>query len=124
MIDGIDNSLHFQSAALQLRAQRQEVLAANIANADTPNYKAVDFDFAKALERATANDSAPGPRAARAAGPAEVVLAPRASQAGLDGNSVDMDVERNRFVDNAIRYEAALKFLNGKIRALLSAMQS
>ncbi len=124
MIDGIDNSLRFQSAALQLRAQRQEVLAANIANADTPNYKAVDFDFAKALERATANDSAPGPRVARAAGPAEVVLAPRASQAGLDGNSVDMDVERNRFVDNAIRYEAALKFLNGKIRALLSAMQS
>ncbi len=59
MIDGIDNSLRFQSAALQLRAQRQEVLAANIANADTPNYKAVDFDFAKALERATANDSAP-----------------------------------------------------------------
>jgi flagellar basal-body rod protein FlgB len=123
MIDGIDNSFRFQGAALQLRAQRQQVLAANIANADTPNYKAVDFDFTKALERATANDSAPGPRAARAAGPVEVALAPRASQAGLDGNTVDMDIERNKFVDNAVRYEAALKFLNGKIRALLSAMQ-
>lgn len=116
MINSIDASLEFQAIALKLRARRQEILAANIANADTPNYKAQDFDFASAL--AGAMTHVPG--AARdAAGPQ-----PRSgTRAGLDGNSVDLDTERVQFADNALRYEAALRFINGKLKTLLSAIQ-
>src|SRR4051794_39614773 len=52
-VDNLDRMLSFQSEALRLRSQRQELLAANMANADTPNYKAVDIDFASALRNAT-----------------------------------------------------------------------
>jgi flagellar basal-body rod protein FlgB len=130
MIDGIDKAMNFQANALILRAQRQQVLASNIANADTPGYQAADIDFAAALERATA--AAPG----TGAGPARTapthlapisaaIVEPRPASAtgALDGNSVDMDAERVHFADNALRYEAALRFLNGKIRTLLSAIQ-
>ena len=116
MINSIDASLEFQAAALKLRARRQEVLAANIANADTPNYKAQDFDFATALARA----------ASPASGNAQVEtgLRPRSgARAGLDGNAVDLDTERVQFADNALRYEAALRFINGKLKTLLSAIQ-
>lgn len=118
MIDSIQQSLAFQGKALELRSQRQQVLAANIANADTPGYKAVDFDFAQALSDAT--KARPG----LSAKTAEPRLTERATAQGAqDGNTVDMDTERAQFVDNAVRYEATLKFLNGKIRTLLSAIQ-
>jgi flagellar basal-body rod protein FlgB len=131
MLRQIQQSLRFQSEALQLRAQRQQVLSANIANADTPGYKAVDFDFARALRdavggtaRVAQRTSALGHMAARAASAA--MPAPTESdfvQPAQDGNSVDMDKERARIADNAVRYEATLKFLNGQIRTLLSAIQ-
>ncbi|HEX4884796.1 MAG TPA: flagellar basal body rod protein FlgB [Casimicrobiaceae bacterium] len=116
MIDRLDEMLRFQASALQLRGQRQALLAANIANADTPNYKAVDFDFGKALaEAAQARPGAP------ASSP--TVLYRQPSQASLDGNSVEMDAERAQFADNTVRYEAALRFLNGQIKTLLEAMR-
>lgn len=129
MIDRIDPSLSFQAEALKLRAQRQQVLAGNIANADTPQYRAVDFDFAKALAEASAQRTAQAAPVSsspfsRSAAPAEVVLEPRASsKPGLDGNTVNMDTERLHFVDNALRYEAALRFINGKLKTILSAIQ-
>jgi flagellar basal-body rod protein FlgB len=131
MIGRIEQSLRFQSEALQLRAQRQQVLSANIANADTPGYKAVDIDFARALRdslggstRVAQRTSAPGHLVARFASSA--TPAPTESdsvQPAQDGNSVDMDKERARIADNAVRYEATLKFINGQIRTLLSAIQ-
>ncbi len=131
MLRQIQQSLRFQSEALQLRAQRQQVLSANIANADTPGYKAVDFDFARALSetmgsgnRVVQRTSAPGhlvPHFASAATPAPGES--DAVQPAQDANTVDMDKERARIADNAVRYEATLKFLNGKIRTLLSAIQ-
>jgi flagellar basal-body rod protein FlgB len=114
MIDKLHSALHAQSEALVLRARRQQVIASNIANADTPGYKAVDFDFARALQAAIRE---PG----RAHAPK---LQPQpAAQPAADANTVEMDVERARFADNAVRYEAALRTLNGQIRTLLDAIR-
>jgi flagellar basal-body rod protein FlgB len=115
MIDALDQFMRFQTEALKLRSQRQELLAANVANADTPNYKAVDFDFGKALQAATANASGPAP--------APEVLYREPAQASLDGNSVEMDAERAQFADNSVRYEAALRFLNAPLKTMLAALQ-
>lgn len=129
MIGKLDEHLSFGATALRLRAERQQVLASNIANADTPGYKAVDFDFGRALAQAMA-PSGSGPAAAASPGhlplrgtagaPAMLYRAP--SQASLDGNSVELDAERAQFADNAIRYEASLRFLNGQIKTLMSAI--
>jgi flagellar basal-body rod protein FlgB len=121
MIDRYQQSLAFQGEALKLRAQRQQVLAANIANADTPGYKAVDFDFSRALTEATRSRA--GGAAALAGSAAPKLAAREGVQASADGNTVNMDTERAQFLDNAVRYEATLKFLNGRIRTLLSAIQ-
>ncbi len=117
MVDRLDEMLRFQTQALKLRSQRQELLAANIANADTPNYKAVDFDFARTLSQAvtTPSDGTPPP------GP--TVLYRQPTQPSLDGNTVEMDVERAQFADNTVRYEATLRFLNAQIKAMLTALQ-
>ena len=113
----LDDYLSFHSQALLLRSQRQQVLASNIANADTPNYKARDFDFAAALNAATAGTAGAG-RAAPA------LQYRTGAQGSLDGNSVDLDAERAQFADNAVRYEAALRVLNQEIKTMLSAIQS
>jgi flagellar basal-body rod protein FlgB len=122
MIDRLDDLLQFQSAALKLRGQRQELLSANIANADTPGYKAVDFDFAQALQAAAA-PAAGAAGATTGAAPAPTLLYRNPSQPSLDGNTVELDGERARFADNAVRYEAAVKFLNAQLKTMLSAMQ-
>lgn len=118
MIDRLDEMLRFQTDALKLRAQRQTLLAANIANADTPNYKAVDFDFAKALASAQANG---GVGSDEAQPPQTLYREP--SQASLDGNTVDMDAERGQFADNTVRYEAALRVLSAQLKTMLAAIQ-
>jgi flagellar basal-body rod protein FlgB len=116
MIDALDQFMRFQTEALKLRSQRQELLAANVANADTPSYKAVDFDFAKALKAATSTQGA-------APASAPEILYRQPAQASLDGNTVEMDAERAQFADNTVRYEAALKFLNAQLKTMLAALQ-
>ena len=116
MIDRLDEFMRFQTEALKLRSTRQELLAGNVANADTPSYKAVDFDFGKALAAATAMK--PGATAS-----APELLYREPAQASLDGNTVEMDAERAKFADNTVRYEAALKFLNAQLKTMLSALQ-
>jgi flagellar basal-body rod protein FlgB len=133
MANPIDNAFKFHAEALNLRAFRQELLAANIANADTPGYQARDIDFRKSLQEAFAGRqptvelarTARGhvaPSAAAGAG-AGTPLYRTVVQASLDGNTVDMDVERAQFAENAIRYEANLTFINGQLKALLAAIQ-
>lgn len=133
MTGKLDALLQFHQQALDLRAYRQQLLASNIANADTPGYKAKDIDFAAALQGAMAG----GAGAAKlkvtserhlggAADPAPAGVQVRyrtPQQPSVDGNTVEMDVERMQFADNAIRYEASLSFINGKIKTLLSAIQ-
>src|SRR5581483_2970705 len=116
-IDRLDQMLQFQSEALKLRSQRQELIAANIANADTPQYKAVDIDFGQALANATANGGSGG------GADAPKVLYRVPAQSSLDGNTVELDVERAQFADNTVRYEAALRVLNAQIKAMLIALQ-
>jgi flagellar basal-body rod protein FlgB len=134
MIGKLDENLSFHSNALVLRSQRQQLLASNIANADTPGYQARDFDFAAAL-RAASGQGVPGSAAqgvtrtsAEHMQPAGSVDGAKvqyrmAAQGSLDRNSVDMDTERALFADNAVRYEASLRFLNHQIKTMLSAIQ-
>jgi len=134
-MSGILGSIEFQSRALELQAERGRVLASNIANADTPNYKARDFDFQQALATATAGVAA-SPSAAvqvvrtnaahltgSAGAPGTPPLLYRAPlQSAVDGNTVDLDVERANFAENSVRYEATLRFLNGQIKQMLTAI--
>lgn len=137
MIGKLDNYMRFNETALNLRSQRQELLASNIANADTPNYKARDIDFASALKGALAATTPPSGVMAKTA-PGHVggagqrgdflpngtpVLYRSAAQGSADNNTVDMDVERNQFTDNALRYEAGITFINMQIRGMMSAIQ-
>ena len=119
---GLDNYLQFNAEALKLRSYRQELIAANIANGDTPNYKAVDIDFTQALKAATERPTASAAVGATAANPPELLYRMPA-QASLDGNTVEMDAERANFADNTVRYEAAMRFLSGQLRTLLAAVQ-
>jgi flagellar basal-body rod protein FlgB len=137
MIGKLDEVMDFQARALKLRSYRQQLLASNIANGDTPNYKAVDIDFASALRNASQNVhpstaqslavSAPrhiaGAGAAGADAAGAQVQFRGAAQPSIDGNTVDLDVERAQFADNAVRYEAAIRFLNGQIRTLATAIK-
>ena len=133
MASKIDNALSFQTRALGLRAYRQEILASNIANADTPNYKARDFDFTSALNEAVAGRSTgalslattnarPLPGAGEAA-PAPLLYRSTV-QPSVDGNTVDMDVERSQFSENAMQYQASLTFITSQIRLLQAAVQA
>ncbi|GGX77949.1 flagellar basal body rod protein FlgB [Litchfieldella qijiaojingensis] len=135
MIDKLNGALRFHQEALNLRAERHEVLASNIANADTPNYKARDFDFSKELSRVMENGRGSGAGLsltttsashieARASAPVSRELLYRVpEQPSLDGNTVDMDRERTQFADNAVRYQAALTLINSRIQGLKKAMQ-
>ena len=134
MASKLDNALFFQRQALNLRAYRQQVLAGNIANADTPNYKARDFEFETALKGALAGRSEGALSMARtnaahlngpessAAGSARLMYRTPA-QDSADGNTVEMDVERAEFAENALRYEASLTFINSRIKGLMTAIQ-
>jgi flagellar basal-body rod protein FlgB len=137
MIGKLDEYMRFNETALTLRGQRQELIASNIANADTPNFKARDIDFTSALQGAMAR-SAPPANALATTSPAHVpaasgsgdylpngtpVLYRVAAQGSADNNTVDMDVERNQFADNALRYEAGITLINSQIRNMMSAIQ-
>jgi flagellar basal-body rod protein FlgB len=122
--------------ATNLRAYRQEVLASNIANADTPNYKARDFDFKTAMEAANsgrANFGMAQTSPQHLSGqnlsgvgnaPAGVNVLYRGEyQANVDGNTVNMDVERSAFAENAVQLESALTFIQQEFRRMQTAIQ-
>ena len=145
----LTDSLDFQSQALVLRAERQRLIASNIANADTPGYQAREMDFANALRQATntvTSSSGAFPVGASlantalhtthpahddttldlrgGAGDAGGLLYARHSQDAIDRNTVELDRERASFVDNSVKYEATLRFINGSMRSMLDAMKS
>jgi flagellar basal-body rod protein FlgB len=123
----------FHQAALNLRAARQELIASNIANADTPNYKAKDIDFASALQGALSGTgqklsvAATSPQHFNGVSGESVMGAPvlyrKPLQPSADGNTVDMDVERAQFADNALRYEASVRFVSDEAKGVLAALQ-
>ena len=133
MTSRIDDALQFHQTALNLRAARQELLASNIANADTPNYKAKDIDFASALQGALSGSAEKLPMVTTAPShlggtTGESVMGAQVKyrtvlQPSADGNTVDMDVERAQFADNALRYEASVKFVSDQVKDVLAALQ-
>ena len=132
MSDRIDDLFRFQQNALALRAERQQVLASNIANADTPNYKARDIDFRSALSVAMSGGSASLSASYDNHLPAGSADMTRSGQPllfriphqdSIDGNTVELDAERAQFADNAVRYEAGLSDVSAKIKGLLAVIQ-
>jgi flagellar basal-body rod protein FlgB len=134
MSNGIDDLLGFQQQALRVRDQRQQVLASNIANADTPNYKARDINFKAALQSALNGSGAPGGVAMATTAPGHMagkaglsgnagLLYRTPAQGSVDGNTVDMDAERAAFAENAVQYEFNLTQINQQIKNMLTSIQ-
>ena len=139
-MNALDAAFRFHETALKIGGQRQQVIASNMANADTPGFKAGDVNFSDALARAT------GETGSKALAPAVTISTTRAghidtgagagavvlstadlvdrtsTQPSIDANTVDMDVERAAFADNTVRYEASFTFLNHDIKTLISAI--
>jgi flagellar basal-body rod protein FlgB len=131
MLDRLSNALDFQAQALNLRAERQRLIASNIANADTPGYQARDMDFATALRQASGELKPPGLATSDAGhispdhgatADAELLYASPA-MTNLDRNTVDMDRERASFADNSVKYEATLRFINSSVSTMLAAIK-
>lgn len=132
----INSYLGVHTAALKLREQRTELLANNLANSDTPGFKARDLDFQGALQAATGPASSPGALAStahgRSIGAAGVNGADGSTEAflkyrtplapSLDGNTVDVQLEQAAFAENAVRYQATLNFLSSRFRSLMTAI--
>lgn len=114
---------------LKFRALRNQVLSSNIANADTPNYKARDLDFGSALKSARhesigmTQTSDLHKKAWQEPSDVGQTLYRVPHQSTLDGNTVEMDVEQAEFAENALRYRASLAFLDGQIRTLRYALR-
>jgi flagellar basal-body rod protein FlgB len=130
MLSRIDDEIGFMQKALGLHAQRQNLLAGNIANADTPNYKAVDIDFVKALRSAVSGQTSG--LATTASGHMQPMGTDStgartqyrsALQPSVDNNTVDMDVERSQFIDNAVRYQFALDRVSNKFKTIEIALR-
>lgn len=140
MFAQLTSGLDLHANALLARAERQRAIASNIANADTPGYAARDVNFKAAMTAATGTGTLPGRSMARVGSthPAHIPVGSAKSgsslgssgqaytvqtQPSMDNNSVDLDRERANFVDNAVRYESTLRFINGYSKTILSAIQ-
>lgn len=135
MVNPISDSFGFHKQVLAIRQLRQETLASNIANADTPGYKARDVEFSAALKNAMGGGNRlPNTKLTLTSDrhiPAQASGADMGSmlyrqpiQPSLDGNTVDMDVERVAFADNTMRYQTELTVVSGRIKSLVSLLQS
>ena len=112
---------------MQLRQQRMEVLASNIANAATPNFKARDIDFASEYSRAlsgmgTLNSTNKGHLKTTTGGPTEMLYRQPISPS-VDGNTVELHVEQLQFAENSTRYEATLQFLSDRVSGLRKVLR-
>ncbi len=113
--------------ALAVWQKRAQVLATNLANADTPHFQARDIDFRAALGAASKNASLPMTASAdghvdTSGGGTGAVLYRVPLQPALDGNTVDANVEQTAFAENSVRYQASLSFISGQIRTLRTAI--
>ncbi len=142
MFAQLTRGMELHASALVVRAERQRTIASNIANADTPGYTARDVNFKDAMaavrgdsrlaaSQTVLGNPANGHRAHIAIGrPGDGSIGDTGSlaytaqtQPAMDNNSVDLDRERANFVDNAVRYETTLRFINGHAKTILSAIQ-
>ena len=140
MAINLDKLVGFHQSALSIRTDRMEVIAGNLANANTPGYKAKDIDFNSAMKSALQDQKGPS-----RLGTNELVRTNERHLSGSgksiasnfelqyrvptqpdtgDGNTVEVQAERNRFLDNGLRYQASLEFINGKIKSMKKALSS
>jgi flagellar basal-body rod protein FlgB len=146
MLTNLNSNLDFHSKALIIRAERQRVIASNIANVDTPGYAAHNLDFKEAMNTANGSSNStlaltqsnalppktqamnsrhmalPGNESGQLTNKQSMGYAIQ-SQPSMDNNSVDLDQERSKFADNSVRYEATLRFINSHSKTILSAIQ-
>lgn len=112
----MDNVLDIYGDALKIRSQRMSILASNIANAATPNFKAKDLDFKKAMELVSGGETED--RMLQKAMSYRVPLQP-----SLDGNTVELSTEQTQFAENAVQYRTTLSFLEGRVGTLKRALK-
>jgi len=127
----LDKAMGIYETALYVRAKRGSILASNLANSDTPNFKARDIDFKSVLRNAAGVSSSssmtatnakhiiPGGNSAQTAD----LLYRHPHQPAIDGNTVDAQIEKTKFAENAMQYQTSLSFLTGKIKNLTSAIK-
>lgn len=124
-----DRALGIHPQALVLREKRSEILAANLANADTPDYKARDLDFKAILQNRLSSSSTGLQRTqARHLAASNAVLGGELlyrnpTQPSLDGNTVEEHVEQAKYAQNAVQYQASLEFINSKFSGLMTAIR-
>jgi len=128
MAINFDSALGIHPQALALREKRSEVLASNLANADTPGYKARDLDFQAVLkksmpanntmERTQQGHISPNDRLLGA-----TMMFRNPNQSSIDGNTVEAHIEQAKYSENAVEYQASLRFINGKFSGLMSALR-
>ncbi|MCF6324244.1 MAG: flagellar basal body rod protein FlgB [Gammaproteobacteria bacterium] len=131
MAFNLDNAFGMHGDALKLRAKRTAQLAANIANVDTPNYKAKDIDFQSALKQMQQGNDASSLKRTHAGhitgsggSTLTVPLLYRVPlQPSLDGNTVNAQVEQAAFAKNSVEYQASFDFLNSRIKGLKTALK-
>jgi flagellar basal-body rod protein FlgB len=125
----LDSALGIHDEALMLRSRRAELLASNIANADTPGYKARDIDFTAALADAqsrqaqslTTTHANHIPLNSSVDSMQALYRVP--NQSALDGNTVDSAIEKSAFAENALHYQASLAFLDSKFKGIIAALK-
>jgi len=128
MTISIDKALGIHPQALLLRERRSAVLAANLANADTPGFKARDLDFQSILKQAESSHPGMEKTHSQHLLPGHLQLAARLqyrqpNQASLDGNTVETQIEQAKYAENALQYQASLRFINGTISGLMTAIK-
>lgn len=130
MAFNIDKLFGIHQHAVTLRSQRAGLLAANLANTDTPNYKAKDLDFQAELKKIQSNHQSTGIRtthpnhigATDSALNTDLVFR-KPSQPSLDGNTVETHIEHAAFMDNALKYQTSIRFLTGNIQGMMTALR-
>lgn len=131
MAINLDKLTGFHQTALNIREEKMEVIAGNLANANTPGYKARDIDFQQAMQDARSQQSGSSTMTrtheAHYGGRLSVnsfdvdFRIPTQPDTG-DGNTVEVQAERNEFLDNGMRYQATLQFLEGKLKGMKKAL--
>lgn len=134
MLDRLESEIGVYRNALNLQDKRQQILAANIANSDTPRYQARDIDFSVELSNALSQENTAknvplkttevGHMQSNNVTTSEQNILYRIPyQASADGNTVEMDQERAKFIDNSIRYQGSLTFLGEQFKNLMSVLK-
>ncbi len=128
MAINFDKALGVLPQALALREKRSQVLASNLANADTPGYKARDLDFQSVLKQSMPKSVSMDRTQTGHIVPGDNLLGAQLMyrnphQASLDGNTVESHIEHAKYAENAVQYQASLRFINGRISGLMTAIR-